>query len=74
MRARQLGGDEARVALVCPYSEDEFLYSDIVQSMDIGGENATNSDFTAPIAVFGMKHLAQLQQHIAKWIKNQVKA
>ena len=58
LRARQLGGDEARVALVCCYDDSPDDIKDEVR-------------FAVPdkkIEVFGRKDLANLADKIANWI------
>ncbi len=57
LRARQLGGDEARVALVCCYDKPAWIKDDI--------------KFAIPdkkIEVFGRSDLANLADGIADWI------
>ncbi|MBD2471728.1 Card1-like endonuclease domain-containing protein [Nostoc sp. FACHB-145] len=57
LRARQMGGDEARVALVCCFNAPDTLKAEIVAS--------TNDK---KIAVFGQEHLNNLSEEIANWI------
>jgi hypothetical protein len=58
VRARQLGGAEARVALVCPHNDPARLEKQLkVLTQD------------RRIAVFGQKHLMNLSQAIAKWVE-----
>lgn len=57
LRARQMGGDEARVALVCCFNEPDTLKAEIVAS--------TNDK---KINVFGREHLNNLSEEIANWI------
>lgn len=57
LRARQLGGDEARVALVCCFDKPEWIKDDV--------------RFAIPdkkIEVFGRQDLANLADGIADWI------
>jgi len=63
IRARQLGGDEARVALVCCSNDPEGLEHEMRRDVDPEGR----------IRVFGRKHLAGLVKHLAEWIQNQNK-
>lgn len=61
IRARQLGGEQARVALVCCYDKpkdlaDEMKFDSAVDKAD------------PKIAVFGCKELDNLHVHIKKWI------
>ncbi|MBD1847421.1 DUF1887 domain-containing protein [Cyanobacteria bacterium FACHB-63] len=57
LRAKQLGGDEARVALVCCSDKPELLKT----RLEIMLENPQ-------IAVFGRRHLVNLADQIAAWI------
>jgi hypothetical protein len=57
LRARRMGGDEARVALICCSNEPDTLKAEIADS--------TNDD---KIQVFGREHLTNLSQEIADWI------
>jgi len=61
VRARQLGGDEARVALVCCAEDPRGLEDEIRRDFDDEGR----------VRVFGRKHLADLAIHIKDWIKSQ---
>lgn len=58
LRARQLGGIEARVALVCCHHNPEFLRTEL--------EVATRN---RKIAVFGRSDLPNLGQKIINWVK-----
>lgn len=58
VRARQLGGDEARVALVCGYENTRELQDEIEDEWFTEGR----------IRVFGMTELADLQNHIRRWL------
>ncbi len=57
LRARQMGGDEARVALICCFNEPDTLKAEILSS--------TNDK---KIVVFGREHLTNLSEEIANWI------
>jgi hypothetical protein len=59
VRARQLGGDEARVALVSFYPRTGGLEQEINQ--DWGTE--------AQIRVFGPEHLDRLDEYLEQWIR-----
>ena len=63
IRARQMGGDEACVALVCCHQDPAILQAE------------TRNLFLDPdderIKVFGQPHLTDLKKHIEKWIKTQ---
>ncbi|MDK2882197.1 MAG: hypothetical protein PWP58_533 [Bacillota bacterium] len=61
VRAQQLGGDEARVALVCCAEDPAGLEQEIRRDFDREGR----------VRVFGRKHLADLAFHIEDWIKSQ---
>jgi len=60
-RARQIGGDEARVALVCPTGAPNALEEEA--RGDIGREGR--------VKVFGSGKLLNLADHIEAWIKEQ---
>lgn len=61
VRARQLGGDEARIALVCAHAEPESLQAEIHNEFDSEGR----------VRVFGQRHLKDLKAALAGWIKKQ---
>jgi hypothetical protein len=61
IRARQLGGDEARVALVCCSNDPEGLEHEMRRDVDPEGR----------IRVFGRKHLEDLAVHVKQWIQLQ---
>jgi hypothetical protein len=61
IRARQLGGDEARVALVCCSNDPEGLEHEMRRDVDPEGR----------IRVFGRTDLADLKVHIESWIRSQ---
>lgn len=63
IRARQLGGDEARAALVCCYENPEKLENELKVETEIKREDPK-------IAVFGCKQLDNLQIHFKEWIDN----
>lgn len=58
-RARQMGGDEACVGLVCPVEDDQGLQSEIAQS--VGNSNR--------VRVFGRKHIPELKTHLETWFE-----
>ncbi len=62
IRARQMGGDEARVALVCraPKSGESA-------PRNIEGEIAKNWDAAGRVRVFGAQHLPDLARHLQNW-------
>lgn len=64
VRARQLGGDEARVALVCCSNDPEGLEHEMRRDVDPEGR----------IRVFGRKHLANLDKYLEEWIRSQIGA
>ncbi len=59
VRARQLGGDEARVGLVCCHDRPDLLEKEL----------ARNWDSTGKVRVFGRWHLKSLADHFYAWIK-----
>ncbi len=67
VRARQMGGDEARVGLVCcapsdnPDNNPERIQSEIEETWDAKGK----------VHVFGAEHLANLPRHLANWFNSQ---
>jgi len=63
-RAQQIGGDEARIALVSPYHAPNDLRDEI--SGDIGKQGH--------IRVFGWQDLADLETKISDWIGEEIKA
>ena len=60
-RTRQIGGDQARTALVCLYEDPDGLQAEARQQIDPDGQ----------IRVFGLKHLANLEHELAHWIRSQ---
>ena len=58
LRARQLGGDEARVALVCCYDKPDWIKDDMRFAID-----------DRKIEVFGRQDLVNLAEGIAEWIE-----
>lgn len=56
VRAQQLGGDEARAALVCSIDDPNGL------------EREMRRDISPHIKVFGRQHLANLSAELARWI------
>ncbi len=58
VRARQLGGDEARFALVCCVEQAQALQDEVSESWDAQDK----------IRVFGREHLPVLAQHFREWI------
>jgi hypothetical protein len=61
VRARQAGGDEARVGLVCVYKDPEALQEEIASDLDAAGK----------IRVFGQEDLIPLADRIKEWLDNQ---
>jgi hypothetical protein len=57
VRARQLGGDEARVALVCCVSTPEVLQQEIEREWHAEGQ----------VRVFGRNHLTRLAEYFHDW-------
>lgn len=58
LRAKQLGGDEARIALVCCSDEPDVLKAELEVAIE-----------DPKINVFGRKHLADLPGAILNWIE-----
>ncbi len=59
IRASQLGGDEARVGLVCAYDKPAALQSQVAES-----HRASKNR----MRVFGASELEKLPEHFAKWL------
>lgn len=57
VRARQMGGDEARTALVCAYQSPARLLAEIEKPWDAQGK----------LRVFGARHLPNLEDHLHRW-------
>lgn len=62
IRARQLGGDQARVALVCCYNKPQDVEKELKVETEVTTEDPK-------LAVFGCKELDNLQIHIKEWIE-----
>ena len=62
VRARQLGGDEARMALICCSDSPEELEQQMRR--DLGSEGQ--------IRVFGRKSLPNFSIHLSNWIQSQI--
>jgi len=60
IRAQQMGGSEARVALMCCFDDPDSLKSELASLL---GENQ--------VTVFGREHLDDLPRAISQWIKDQ---
>lgn len=80
-RARQIGGDEARVALVCTHHDPERLEDEAQDLLDMNAMSdlsGLTSSVRRPreekaIRVFGRPDLANLDQNVAAWIEFQSK-
>lgn len=59
LRAQQMGGDEARVALVCCFNDPESLKAEVSRIIP-----------KKKIAVFGREHLKSLATELSKWIQH----
>lgn len=57
IRARNMAGDEAFVALVCMVDKPEKLEQQVIRSWDVAGK----------VRVFGRPQLANLTEHLAEW-------
>lgn len=58
-RARQIGGDEGRMGLVCPTTDPTGLEQEITGEWDVPGR----------VRVFGAKHLPELQMYLKEWFE-----
>lgn len=58
-RARQIGGDEARVGLVCAVDDPRGLEQEITREWDAGNR----------VRVFGSRQLPDLQAHLKTWLE-----
>jgi len=65
LRAKELGGDEARVALVCCYYDKKNNDDD---PQKIEDELARFGTSDPKVKVFGRKHLANIGDEIANWV------
>ncbi len=61
IRARQLGGDEARVALVCCTDDPDRLQHEMRRDVDPEGR----------IRIFGRRDIVDLSSRVAEWIHSQ---
>lgn len=67
VRARQMGGDEARVGLVCcapkdnPDNNPELIQREIEETWDVQGK----------LQVFGAEHLPNLSEYLREWFNSQ---
>lgn len=59
VRARQIGGDEARIGLVCCYPNPSALEEEINEAWFTEGR----------VKVFGMKDLPELPRCLQNWFK-----
>lgn len=59
VRARQLGGDEARVALICHFGDPGLLQQEVEESWFAEGR----------IQVFGLPELSNLKDHLRNWFQ-----
>jgi hypothetical protein len=57
-RAKQIGGDEARVALVCCYEKPEEIKKGFMSSIN-----------DPKVNVFGCAELTKLSENLEKWIQ-----
>lgn len=74
IRARQLGGDEARVGLVCGHPEPEGLQIELAPASHFDTKKLQNElekswNAQGKIKVFGPEHLTDLKSHLAEWFK-----
>jgi hypothetical protein len=59
-RARQIGGDEVRLGVVCPVEDTDKLKQQIAQA--VGTANR--------VGVFGRKHIPNLKRHLKQWFES----
>lgn len=64
VRARQIGGDEARVALVCGIEDPKCLQNELTQSWNLPD---------GMVRVFGKNEIPKLSNEFFAWIENQEK-
>jgi len=69
IRARQLGGDEARVALVCPADKKDVKKLE-KQILNLFNPDSESSKKDHRLKVFGREDLMDLSAKIEQWIKN----
>ncbi|MGH9892532.1 MAG: Card1-like endonuclease domain-containing protein [bacterium] len=62
-RAHQIGGDEARVALVCCSGNPQAVEDEAQRDLDVQAK-------IKPVKVFGRQHLSELGRHVKDWIQN----
>jgi hypothetical protein len=74
-RANQLGGDEARVALVTLHDNPEEVEDEAQGLMEMSVLSQKNRDnekrYKRPVRVFGRKHLKDLSDQLTAWIEYQ---
>lgn len=71
LRAQQLGGKEARVALVCCYDKPEWLENEIKFIESRKNQSETQKEkYQKKVKVFGRGELVNLAQEIGKWIEH----
>ncbi|OAT86751.1 DUF1887 family protein [Desulfotomaculum copahuensis] len=61
VRAKQMGGDEAKVGLVCNYDRPELLQQEVEESWDVPKKK---------IRVFGSKHWPALTEYLMDWFNS----
>ena len=66
IRARQLGGDQARAALVCPVDDPDKLQNEVAAQLETGSQGQSR------VKVFGGKSLANLETELSTWIQSQI--
>ncbi len=71
LRAQQLGGKEARVALVCCYDKPNWLEDEINFLNAQKKQSETQKEkYQKKVKVFGRDDLVNLSQEIGKWIEH----
>jgi hypothetical protein len=70
IRARQLGGDEACVALVCCSDDPDKLQRETRHIFDGNSDQAVRKGHER-VKVFGQRHLGDLATRLSQWIQSQ---
>jgi len=70
IRARQMGGDEAKVALITFSKDPKQLEQQVAEKLFLSPESVSDfRDYRSPVRVFGLTDLPDLAQHLEKWFK-----
>jgi hypothetical protein len=68
VRARQMGGDEAKVALVSFGENPEELEKEVGEQLMLIGQHIEKG-WQSPVRVFGIRELPYLEDHLQKWFE-----